>query len=110
MIISSTPRNGSGSRCRGSSEIAAFQRRPVLVCELAHGLQLTEHQRQIRGSQSRQQLLALHSQRPIELPGLGLPLLGHLNQHLPPIGSVSNPLDKSLRDQPVYQGGRGRRP
>ena len=77
---SSTPRNGSGSPCRGSSEIAAFQRRPVLVCELAHGFQLLEHQLQIRGSQSRQQLLAFHSQRPVELPGLGLALLGHLNQ------------------------------
>jgi hypothetical protein len=41
---SSTPRNGSGSPCRGSSEIAAFQRRPVLVCELAHGFQLPKHQ------------------------------------------------------------------
>ena len=32
---------------------SAFQRRSVLVCELAHGFQLPEHQLQIRGSQSR---------------------------------------------------------
>ena len=50
VLAKATCAPGRGSIRLGPS---AFQRRSVLVCELAHGFQLPEHQLQIRGSQSR---------------------------------------------------------